>query len=256
MRLIRSRRIRAPICACLCISLAPLLLSGCYLWPWHHSAKLPEPPPVPAAVDAEPYRKFDAAGDGRVYAIDASDSVVRIYAYRGGKAAFAGHNHVILAGAFGGYVYVPNKRLSDARFEVAFPLQGLRVDEPTQRKALGGAFGGILPPNAINGTREHMLGERGLDAEHFPWVRINSVAVGGELPKPVAMIALELHGQKRQQLLPLDVRQSDDKLRIRGALALRQSDYGLKPYSVLNGLLAVQDDVAIEFDLGARAVKF
>ena len=43
-------------------------------------------------------------------------------------------------------------------------------------------------------------------------------------------------------------------LRVRGRFALRQTDFGLAPLSVLGGLLAVQDEVAIDFDLRAEAV--
>ena len=44
----------------------------------------------------------------------------------------------------------------------------------------------------------------------------------------------------------------DHQLRARGSLAIRQSDFGIAPFSILGGALTVQDVLAIEFDLLAR----
>jgi len=43
-------------------------------------------------------------------------------------------------------------------------------------------------------------------------------------------------------------------LKVQGALVLKQSDFGIKPFSVFGGLLAVHDEVVVEFSLAADAL--
>jgi polyisoprenoid-binding protein YceI len=114
---------------------------------------------------------------------------------------------------------------------------------------LGSAFASFLPAGAIEGTRDHMLGEDNLQADRFPLVRVHSVEITGEGPKYAAKIEVELHGQKREMWLPLNVAGLPDHLAVNGSFVLRQTDFGAKPYSVLGGLLAVKDEVVIEFEL-------
>ena len=100
-----------------------------------------------------------------------------------------------------------------------------------------------------------MLGEFNMQAEQFPFVRIASVEISGEAPKFAAKVAVELHGQTREMWLPITVRglpqamEGGGQIVAEGALVLRQSDFGVVPYSVLGGLLAVRDEVIVEFSL-------
>jgi hypothetical protein len=204
-----------------------------------------------SAIVADDYGALARSGDGTVYTVDAGKSRVLIYVFRGGAAAFAGHNHIVAATGFGGHAFVPNKGLDRARLDLEFPLDRLQVDDPELRRTTGGAFATALSADAIAGTREHMLGVRGLDAAHYPLLRAHAIAVVGERPKPIVRLALQLHGQTHTFLIPLTVELDSDALIARGSFALRQSDFGLVPYSVMNGLLAVRDEIAIDFTFAA-----
>jgi polyisoprenoid-binding protein YceI len=94
-----------------------------------------------------------------------------------------------------------------------------------------------------------MLGENNLQADRFPFVRIHSVQIAGEIPKIAAKVQIELHGQQREMWLPLSIAGLPGQLSASGSLVLRQSDFGIQPYSVLGGFLAVQDELVIEFSL-------
>jgi polyisoprenoid-binding protein YceI len=120
---------------------------------------------------------------------------------------------------------------------------------------VGDSFANPLSAESVASTREHMLGEFNLQADQFPFVRISSLEISGEAPKFAAKVAVELHGQTREMWVPVTVRglpQAIDaagQFLAEGALVLRQSDFGVTPYSVLGGLLAVRDEVIVEFSV-------
>jgi len=253
----RRLRLRGPAQRACLFALA--LLSACAHKPAPEPAVGPEGAPAKALtiIDLAPdYRRLAAQGDGLAYTLDSKASDVRIYAFRGGGsiAFIAGHNHVLRAKQFTGYAFVPNKGMDGARFDIEVPLATLEIDDPELRAATGGTFEGTISPGGIEGTREHMLGNRSLDAAHFPTIRLSARTLGGELPKPIATVDITLHGQTHSQLVPLTVHAESGELRVQGAFALRQTDFGITPYTILGGTLGVQDEVAIEFTLVGRVM--
>jgi hypothetical protein len=242
----------ALLCACLA---ACGLQGGC-------TAVAPAPP-VAAAAALAPVAQQDApslaaqyaqyaqlpAAEGRVLRLRPEASQIRIHAFRAGRYAHLGHNHVLSAPAFEGFVYWPDKGLEAARFDLVFRLDELVFDLPEHRASLGPAFASPISEAAIAATRAHMLGPDNLQAERFPLVRLHSLEITGEAPKFATRLAVELHGQTRELRVPLTVTGLPQQLSASGALVLRQSDFGVRPYSVMGGLLAVQDDLVLEFTL-------
>jgi hypothetical protein len=194
------------------------------------------------------YSDLGRAG-GKVYTLDPRSSVIRIYAFRGGRAARLAHNHVLSAPQYTGYFHLPPSGATDARFDLEFRLDQLEIDNPAQREALGAAFASKLTPADVEGSRKHMLGEENLQAERFPFVRIHSLQIAGDGTKFAANVQVEMHGQKREMWIPLSVEGLPEHVAVTGSFVLRQTDFGAQPYTVLNGLIAVQDEVVIEFKL-------
>ncbi len=194
------------------------------------------------------YAKLGQEG-GKVFTLDPKASAIRIYAFRTGRAAKLGHNHVLSAPQFTGFFHLPPDGTSQARFDLEFRLDQLEIDNPAYRSGLGAAFSSFLSPEAIAGTRDHMLGGDNLQADRFPVVRIRSLQIAGESPKFAAKIQIEMHGQQRDMWVPLSVEGLPDRLSATGSLVLRQTDFGAQPYSVMGGMIAVQDEVVIEFKL-------
>lgn len=194
------------------------------------------------------YTDLRPAG-GTLYRLEPTISTVRIYAFRGGKAALMGHNHVLSAPNFSGYFHESPDRPHASRFDIVFRLDQLVFDKEEDRLAVGGAFSKPLTDEAIAATRSNMLGERYFQAEQFPEIRLQSLQIVGEAPKFAARVAIELHGQTRQTWIPLTVTGLPDTLQVEGAWVLKQSDFGVTPFSILGGLLTIQDEVLIEFVL-------
>ncbi|MEO8921837.1 MAG: YceI family protein [Caldimonas sp.] len=213
-------------------------------------AATPEAAAKPAGLDTT-YAALAAQG-GHVFALNPGESAVRIFAFRAGQAARVGHNHVLSAPKFTGYFYLPPAGAASGRFDLEFRLDELEIDRPELRATYGPAFASVLNTAAIQGTRDHMLGSDNLEADRFPFVRVHSAQIAGETPKFAARVEVELHGQKREMTIPLDVTGLPGSLHVGGSFVLRQTDFGAKPYSVLGGLIAVQDEVVVEFALAAR----
>jgi YceI-like protein len=186
---------------------------------------------------------------GRVFTLVPQDSMVRIYAFRAGLAARLGHNHVLSAPQFTGFFYLPVNGASNGRFDLAFRLDQLEIDNAAYRSALGPAFSSVPSPDDIDGTREHLLGVDDLQADRFPFVHIHSLQISGEAPKFAAKAQVEMHGQEREMWIPLEVVGLPERLSVSGSFVLRQTDFGVQPYSLLGGLLSVQDEVVLDFKL-------
>ncbi len=196
----------------------------------------------------------DADAGQTLLQIDAAASTLSIHVFRAGRAAKLGHNHVLNAPKLKGLVRMPMGELDlgSAGFEVALRLDELQLDAPAARAALGAGWASSLAPEMIAATRANMLGAAGLQADIYPLLRLRSLALKGAYPKLAALVEVELHGQRQQQWLALHATLEGGTARARGAMVLRQSDYGLTPFSVAGGLLSVQDELLIEFDLLAK----
>jgi len=207
---------------------------------------------APHAVDdthLNPTCAQAARDGGRVFALQAAASRIRIFVFRAGRAAKLGHNHVLSAPSFDGYFYLPEAGPGASTFDLCFRLDQLAIDAPAERAGLGPAFDSQVSQESIDGTREHMLGANNMQAERYPLVRIHALQVVGEAPKFAARLAVEMHGTRREMWVPLHVTGLPEQVNVSGSLVLNQTDFGITPYSVLGGLLAVQDAVVVEFNL-------
>lgn len=230
--------------------LAALVLAAC--------AATPPAPMAPASAtvaeqsaEAQWQARYAAlAGDGgTVLRLDPQRSSVRIEVFRGGRAARLGHNHVLAAPEFTGFVFLPAAGTAGAQFDLEFRLDRLAIDDPQARARLGPAFAAELTAGDIANTRAHMLGEDNLQAQRYPFVRIHGAHITGEGSRLAADVDIEMHGQRRSISVPLEVEGLPRQVRASGAFVLRQSDFGVHPYSALGGLIAVEDAVIVDFTL-------
>jgi hypothetical protein len=212
------------------------------------------PPPVvaPEALPAAPsgfpdadYRQLAAQGRP-VFRVEPALSLVTLEVHRAGSLARIGHDHVIAARDWHGYV-APD----DSRADLYLRLDELTVDEPELRAQA--QLDTHPTPEDIAGTRRNML--NGFEAARYPFaqVRIRGAATeGGEAPLEVAV---SLHGTTHSFEVPVRASRSGDEFAATGALTLRQTDFGIAPLSVLGGALQVQDVVDVRFSIRARRVR-
>lgn len=220
-------------------------LAGC-------ASRLPEPAsrsPESASVAGDP--ALTKAPDGaRRCPLDDRQSQVMLLVYRSGPLARLGHNHVITSAVETGYVWL-GRRAGESGFEIRVPVHELAVDEPQARLLAGEQFMGEVPDAARSGTASNMLRPEVLDGERYPEVLLSAAGLTGdegEMPVPTTV---SIRGIARRIDVPTSVRITAHEVRASGRLQIRQTEFGITPFSVAGGAIQVADEVDVSFEFVA-----
>ena len=153
---------------------------------------------------------------------------------------FAGHEHVIRARAFSGRIEYNADAPADSRVEVIVPTDSLEVLTPPDTEEI----------RKVTATMRSDV----LDVAHYPEIRLTTRSVEPNNGHLRVVAALTIKGVTRD--VPLDVRFtiSGDTLRATTAFAIKQTDFGIRPYrGGPGGTVRVADKVS--FDVSAVAVR-
>ena len=219
-------------------ALVAAVLSGCALL-----APEPAPPPpvVPPAEFPDAYYRQATAQGKPVFRVDPAASLVVIEVRRSGSLARLGHDHVVASRHVGGYV-APQ----ESRADLYVPLVHLTVDESGLRAEAG--FDTQPTESDVAGTRANML-EKVLEADKYPFALVQVSGAGKGVG--VLSIALTLRGQTRALQAPVEVEVDGRRVSVSGGLSFNQTDFGITPYSLFGGALAVRDAVDVRFSIHA-----
>ena len=140
-----------------------------------------------------------------------------------------------------------------ASFEIHVPVGELTIDEPQLRASEGPDFSAQVPDSAREGTKKNMLSEAMLDGERFPEVVLRSQSLERGSEGILAKVSVEIRGQTNTITVPVRYEISGNEVRAQGQLALKQTQLGLTPFSLLGGALRVEDEMTVKFSLVARS---
>jgi polyisoprenoid-binding protein YceI len=215
----------------LCPLLLLLLLTAC--------GQPPAPLATAPIANPAPYRGVAASSTG-VYAVDPAASILTVTVRRAGLLARLGHDHVVASHTLAGTV-APDASHAD----IAFRADQMTVDEPGLLRDAG-----IVTqpsPQAVEGTRRNMLGPV-LEAQRYP-----VVALHAERPADGRLrVAVTLHGVTRSLGLAATVQVDAATVTATGTARLKQTDFGITPFSAGAGLLSVQDALEVHYRVVAR----
>jgi polyisoprenoid-binding protein YceI len=203
----------------------------------------PAPPPV-AEVGGIP------AGS-KTWPVVPEESLLQILVYRGGAMARLGHNHVIASHQLSGTVYVLDDP-TRMRFDVSFPVNELTIDEPAMREQAGSDFPPNVPQSARDGTRKNLLSEALLDGVNYPTIRLRATDVVAAGEGYDVGVEITIKDQTRNVRVPVTLERKEGALKASGEFPLKQSELGLKPFTVAMGTLVVIDEMRIRFEVSAR----
>jgi polyisoprenoid-binding protein YceI len=209
----------------------------------------PPRPSAPAA--AGPASATALPAGAQLYQIDTAASEIRLLVYRGGPMARLGHNHVIVDRAITGTVDVAEP-VTASRLALTIPVSGFIVDDAAARAEEGANFAAVVDDSAKAGTLRNMLSESLLDGERYATIDIDGVGIEGAEPNLRATLRVTIRGETHELRMPFELRREADTLTATGSARLTHAQFGLTPFRVMLGALAVEDGFDLKFRLVAR----
>jgi polyisoprenoid-binding protein YceI len=182
------------------------------------------------------------------YRLDAAGSQLWLYLHPAGPMIKLGHSHVISTHALQGAVWIP-AQLEHSACEFELPVAAFEVDDPQERSAAGGEFAEPLDEEARAGTREHMLGDRQLDAAHYPLLTLRCQQVSVLPDGLLLQLVLTVRDHDARLAVPVHWQRDGCTLQASGEFTFRQTDLGIEPFSLLLGVLRVEDEIRARFQL-------
>ena len=180
-----------------------------------------------------------AHADSVVYVLD-SASRLEVNTGKSGLLGFAGHEHRIRARAFTGHIVYHAQNQTKSHFEIVIPTESLEVLTPPDTEEIR---------KVTAAMRTDVL-----DVEHYPEIRLTSHSISHSGGKVHLVGALTMRNQTREFPLDAVVEFAGDTLRVTSTFAVKQTDYGIKPYrGGPGGTVRVADRVT--FDIHIVAVR-
>ncbi len=185
-----------------------------------------------------PRARLDGA-DSVVYRL-APNSRLEVKTGKAGLFGFAGHSHSIRARAFTGQVVYYPRMADSSHLEITVAVNSLEV---------------LTPPDTaeIRKVTQTMRAEV-LHTDQYPQIRLVSRTVNRTSDGFRVIGGLTLAGQTHDVPIDVHVELGSDTLRAKTAFAVKQSDFGIKPYSGgPAGTVKVADKV--KFDIEVIAIR-
>ncbi|HVA50817.1 MAG TPA: YceI family protein [Pirellulales bacterium] len=180
----------------------------------------------------------------------------RVYVFVG-KVGL-GHEHAVVGRMKSGFINLGAKSKAG---EIVFDMPSFAADTAEARKYL--SLEGTTAAARQKEVTDNMLGGDVLDVRKHPTA---SFAIASALPlgkrsqEGHALYRLEgeftLHGVKRPLKLDAELVEEEGRTRVRGSFAVKQTDFGIKPFSKAFGAVGVTDELKIygEIVLEGRSV--
>jgi polyisoprenoid-binding protein YceI len=208
------------------------------------------PPPVAQPTPSKPTPAPEVKG-ATLYTVDPTASDVKIMVYRGGTLSRLGHNHVMTSKTLTGQVSL-HPDIAKSSFELSFPVADLIVDDTQARQAAGADFPGEIPQSDRDGTRKNMLRAEVLDGEHFARVQLRSVQVSGSLQSATMVTRITIKDVSHDVTVLVSIATTPAQITATGQFEIKQTDFGIKPFSIALGAVQVLDQLKIQFRIVAE----
>ena len=171
-----------------------------------------------------------------VWTLDASDGELLIRTGVTGRAARMGHRLTIAMTRWQATVTWAGAEPVTA--ELAVDTDSFEV-----LRGEGGVKGLSGPEKAL--VRSNAM--KSLDATRYPEIRFTANVIDKTDDGYRLSGTLRIRGKSREHVIDLRTEDLGDSWRMSAQSSVRQSDYGVKPYSMLMGSMQVADDVTVSF---------
>ena len=177
------------------------------------------------------------------FVIDTGASRFTVQAFATGILSAFGHNPVIGIRDFEGKIEFAPESLDKARVQVTVRTSVMEVLNQ-------------MKTDDLKKLKQEMY-EKVLEIQRYPLAAFKSKVIiiqkaSDDLFRANVSGELSFHGVKRDHSFDARVVKIGDGLRISGEFPLRQSEYGIKPFSFAGGILRLKDELQFKFELLAR----
>jgi polyisoprenoid-binding protein YceI len=181
--------------------------------------------------------------DGARYRIDAAQSRFTVRAFAGGFLSAFAHDHTIAIRDFGGETQFTYGTVEPASLRIAIKADSLAVTDKISES----------DRQKIQGTMRDEV----LEVSTYPEITFHSTGVSANKTGEGQYQAkipgeLTLHGITRPVTINAQLEFGDRVLRAKGAFALKQASFNIKPVSVAGGTIKVKDELKFTFDIVAH----
>ncbi len=183
----------------------------------------------------------------RTYTIVAGESSFWVFVAKAGLFSAIAHNHEIGVKSFTGRVVIPESGAAGGSLELSVDAKSLvvldkKVSESDRVKIFNSMHGEVLESS----THQKI---------EFKSVSVSEVKQTGDQAYSLILNGdLSLHGVTKRIAVPVTVTITPPQLQATGKYALKQTDFGIKPYSAAGGTVKVKDEVVINFKIVAKAL--
>lgn len=195
------------------------------------AAKKSSLPPAPAAQP-------------RTYTIAASESSFTVFVGKAGLLSGLAHDHLIAVKSFVG------------RVSVAADLTQSTLQLEADAKSFT-----VLDKEVSEKDRAQItkaMHEEVIESAKYPQLTFKSVSITNVKPAGSGAQSfllngdLTLHGVTKRIAVPVTVTITPQQLRATGSYTLKQTDFGIKPYSAGLGAIKVKNEVTVNFSIIAK----
>jgi polyisoprenoid-binding protein YceI len=182
----------------------------------------------------------------RTYTIVPSESNFWVFAGKTGLFSAFAHDHEIGVKSFSGRVVVPAAGASGGSLEMEVEAPSLVVldKEPSEEDK----------KKIFNSMHNEVLESAKYQKITFKSVSVSDVKqTGSDAYSFVVNGDLSLHGVTKRIAVPVAATVTPQLLRANGKYTLKQTDFGIKPYSAAGGTIKVKDEVVVNFNIVAKA---
>jgi polyisoprenoid-binding protein YceI len=182
----------------------------------------------------------------RTYTLVPSESSFWVSVGKAGLFSALAHDHEIGVKRFSGRVVVPEAGASGGSLEMEVDATSLEVldknpSEEDKKKIFNSMHNEVLesakhPKIAFKSVSVNDVKQTGDGAYSF--------VVNGDLT---------LRGVTKRIAVPVAATITPQQLRATGKYTLKQSDYGIKPYSAAGGAVKVKDEIVVNFNIVAKS---
>jgi polyisoprenoid-binding protein YceI len=171
-----------------------------------------------------------------IWTLAASDGELLVHTGVAGRAAKMGHRLTIAMKRWRASVTWSDGEPAAAQLEVDVDSLEVRQGE-----------GGLTPLSGPEKILVRANALRQLGAGRFPQISFAADTIEQSSDGYCLAGTLQIRGKTRPQVIDLRTEDLGDAWRLSGEAVVRQSEFGVKPYSLVMGTLKVADDVTVSF---------